>query len=184
MSVRTEQATLAGGCFWCIEAVFDRLEGVEKVESGYAGGKVPNPSYEAVCSGRTGHAEVIRITFDPDRIAYRDLIEIFFAFHDPTTLNRQGGDVGTQYRSAIFFHTPEQQATAQAVIAELTAAGAFASPIVTEVTPLTDYYRAEDYHQEYFRRNPDQPYCNAVIPPKLAKLRAKFHARLKASTPA
>lgn len=184
MSQRKEKATFAAGCFWCVEAVFDQLEGVEKVESGYTGGTVPHPTYEAVCTGRTGHAEVIQITFDPDRISYRDLLEIFFAFHDPTTLDRQGADVGTQYRSAIFFHSPEQKVAAESVIAELTRAHAFGDPIVTEVSPLGDYYRAEDYHQEYFRRNPNQPYCNALIPPKLAKLRAKYRSRLKASSPA
>jgi peptide-methionine (S)-S-oxide reductase len=177
--VAHEIATFGGGCFWCTEAVFVELRGVEKVESGYAGGEVANPSYEAVCTGRTGHAEVIQITFDPAVIGYRDLLEVFFATHDPTTLNRQGADVGTQYRSVIFYHSPEQQAAAEAMIAELNASGEFASPIVTQVVPYTNYYPAEDYHQNYYAEHPTQPYCSAVIPPKLAKLRQKFAAKLK-----
>jgi peptide-methionine (S)-S-oxide reductase len=176
-----ERATLAGGCFWCIEAVFEQLDGVERVESGYAGGSAANPTYEQVCGGRTGHAEVVRVTFDPKTISYRDLLEIFFAFHDPTTMNRQGHDVGTQYRSAIFYETPEQKATAEEVIAALTAEGAFSDPIVTQVAPLEAFYAAEDYHQGYYRQNPEQPYCRATIPPKLAKLRQKYAARLKPS---
>jgi peptide-methionine (S)-S-oxide reductase len=174
-----ETATVAGGCFWCVEAVFEQLEGVEKVESGYAGGQVPDPSYEQVCTGRTGHAEVVRITFDSTRLPYRELLEIFFAFHDPTTLNRQGPDTGTQYRSAIFTESPQQQATAEEVIRELTEAQAFDAPIVTEVKPLTQFYKAEDYHQGYYRQNPEQPYCRAMIGPKMAKLRAMYVARLK-----
>jgi peptide-methionine (S)-S-oxide reductase len=176
---RREVATLAGGCFWCLEAVFDELEGVEDVVSGYSGGHVPNPTYEAVCTGRTGHAEAVQITFDPDRIAYGDLLRVFFSIHDPTTLNRQGADVGTQYRSAIFYHSPEQKAVAEAVIAELEAAGIWDKPIVTEVTPFQAFYPAEDYHQEYYRRNPYQGYCQVVIAPKVAKFRRRFRDRLK-----
>ena len=184
MSHSTETATFAAGCFWCVEAVFEQLEGVERVTSGYAGGHVPNPTYAEVCDGTTGHAEVIQIVFDPAVIGYRDLVELFFAFHDPTTLNRQGADVGTQYRSAIFTHSPAQDAVAREVIADLTAQGAFGAPIVTEVRPLDTFYPAEDYHQGYFRQNPDQPYCRATIPPKLAKLRKSYAARLKrAGTP-
>jgi peptide-methionine (S)-S-oxide reductase len=177
---RAEVATLAGGCFWCLEAVFEQVEGVERVESGYAGGTAPNPTYRQVCSGTTGHAEVVQITFDPRVIAFRELLEIFFTIHDPTTLNRQGADVGTQYRSAIFYHSEEQRRTAEAVIGELAAAGLWDGPIVTELAPFTAFYRAEDYHQEYYRANPMQPYCQVVIAPKVAKFRAKFRARLKA----
>jgi peptide-methionine (S)-S-oxide reductase len=180
----TETATFAGGCFWCIEAVFEQLEGVERVVSGYAGGHVPHPTYREVCEGTTGHAEVIQVTFDPAVIGYRDLVELFFAFHDPTTLNRQGADVGTQYRSAIFFHSPAQEAVARQVIAELTEQHVFDAPIVTEVAPLDAFHPAEDYHQGYFRQNPDQPYCRATIPPKLAKLRKSYAGRMKrAGTP-
>lgn len=179
MAKRTETATIAGGCFWCTEAVFERLRGIEKSVSGYIGGKHPNPSYEAVCTGVTGHAEAIRLTFDPDVISYREIVELFFAFHDPTTLNQQGADVGTQYRSAIFPNSPEQKATAEAVIAELTAAKAFDRPIVTTIEPDAPFYAAEEYHQGYFRQHPNQGYCAAVIPPKLAKLRAKYRERLK-----
>jgi peptide-methionine (S)-S-oxide reductase len=169
-----EVATFGGGCFWCTEAVFRELRGVEKVESGYAGGTVPNPSYEAVCSGRTGHAEVVQVTFDPHVISYRDLLEVFFATHDPTTENRQGADVGTQYRSTILYHDDAQRRTAEAVIAELERDGAFPEPIVTKVEPFDRFYPAERYHQEYFARNPRQPYCQIVIAPKLAKFRQKF----------
>jgi peptide-methionine (S)-S-oxide reductase len=176
---RSEVATLAGGCFWCLEAVFEQLRGVTKVESGYAGGSVVNPSYRQVCSETTGHAEVVQVTFDPDVISYREILEVFFAIHDPTTRNRQGPDYGTQYRSAIFFHTPEQKQTAEQVIAELNAAGLWRSPIVTAVTPFQEFYKAEDYHQEYYRTNPNQPYCVAVVGPKVAKLRQKFADRLK-----
>src|SRR5258708_2438435 len=168
---RTEIATLAGGCFWCLEAVFEQLEGVERVASGYTGGKRPNPTYEQGCSETSGHAEAVQVSFDPARISYHDLLEIFFAFHDPTTLNRQGPDTGPQYRSAIFHHSLEQRATAEQVIAALTEAGTFDAPIVTEVTPFTAFYEAEGYHQGYFRRNPSQPYCRAIVPPKVAKLR-------------
>jgi peptide-methionine (S)-S-oxide reductase len=174
-----EVATLAGGCFWCLEAVFAELKGVERVVSGYAGGSVPNPSYEAVCSGSTGHAEVVQITFDPRVISYRDLLNVFFTIHDPTTLNRQGYDVGEQYRSAIFYHSPEQQATAESVIAELAAAKLWKGPIVTALEPFTVFYPAEEYHQEYFERNPYQPYCRAIIAPKVAKARQHFLAMLK-----
>ncbi|MBI4287752.1 MAG: peptide-methionine (S)-S-oxide reductase MsrA [Chloroflexi bacterium] len=177
---KTETATLAGGCFWCLEAVFEQLQGVERVVSGYAGGHVPNPSYERVCSGTTGHAETVRITFDPKVISYREVLEVFFSVHDPTTLNRQGADVGTQYRSAIFYHTPEQKAEAGKVIKKLAAEGVWGRPIVTEVKPFTAFYPAEEYHQGYYRKNPEQAYCQVVINPKLAKFREKFAARLKA----
>ncbi|MFM8552600.1 MAG: peptide-methionine (S)-S-oxide reductase MsrA [Nitrospiraceae bacterium] len=176
--VGAEVATLAGGCFWCLEAVFDELKGVESVESGYIGGPGANPSYEAVCTGRTGHAEAVRITFDPQVVTYRELLEIFFAIHDPTTLNRQGNDTGTQYRSAIFYHSPAQQQTAQEVIATLTKAQLFDKPIVTEVTQAGPFYEAEGYHQEYAARNPAQPYCAYVVNPKLVKFRKQFADRL------
>lgn len=178
---RTELATLAGGCFWCLEAVFQDLKGVRRVVSGYAGGTVPDPSYEAVCSGRTGHAEVVQVTFDPDELAYRDLLAVFFGIHDPTTLNRQGPDVGTQYRSATFFHSPEQERVARELIAELERQGIWDAPIVTEVAPLQVFYPAESYHQDYFRRNPGQGYCRAVIAPKVARFRKQHLARLKAT---
>jgi peptide-methionine (S)-S-oxide reductase len=175
----TELATLGGGCFWCLEAVFVPLEGVLSVVSGYAGGTTPNPSYEAVCTGRTGHAEVVQVAFDPQAISYRDLLEIFFAMHDPTTLNRQGADVGTQYRSVIFYHSPEQQRIASETIAELQEAQLWPGRFVTEVVPLEPFYPAEDYHQQYYEQNPEQGYCRAVVAPKVAKLRQKFAARLK-----
>lgn len=174
-----EIATLAGGCFWCLEAVYDRLQGVESVESGYMGGDMPDPTYERVCDGDTGHAEVVRITFDPTVVSYRDLLEVFFTIHDPTTLNRQGNDVGTQYRSAIFYHSAQQMAEAEKIIRELTAEGAFDDPIVTEVVPAGEFYVAEAYHQEYFERNPRQPYCQYVVAPKVAKFRQKWAKRLK-----
>ena len=177
---RREVATLAGGCFWCLEAVFEQLRGVEKVESGYAGGSAAAPSYQQVCTGRTGHAEVVQVTFDPKVVSYQDILDVFFATHDPTTLNRQGADVGTQYRSAVFYHSPEQKEIAQRRIAELNAAGVWDAPIVTEVVPFTAFHRAEDYHQGYFRQNPYQPYCQAVVSPKVAKFRKQFAARLKA----
>jgi peptide-methionine (S)-S-oxide reductase len=176
---KVETATLGGGCFWCLEAVFEQLEGVKSVVSGYAGGAVPNPSYEQVCTGATGHAEVVQITFDPKKISYRELLEIFFTMHDPTTPNRQGGDSGTQYRSVIFYHTPEQGNTAREVIQKLETSGIWESPIVTEVQEYQGFYPAEEYHQEYYRRNQAQPYCQAVITPKLAKLREKYLAKLK-----
>lgn len=172
-------ATLAGGCFWCLEAVYDELNGVEDVVSGYSGGQVANPSYELVCTGTTGHAEVVKLTFDPNVISFREILEVFFTMHDPTTLNRQGADVGTQYRSAIFYHTPEQKAIAEQVIAELNAAHVWDDPIVTELTPFDKFYPAEDYHQEYFRRNPNQTYCRAVISPKMAKFRKQFLEKLR-----
>ncbi|MBI2535915.1 MAG: peptide-methionine (S)-S-oxide reductase MsrA [Gemmatimonadetes bacterium] len=172
-------ATLAGGCFWCLEAAFDQLKGVEHVQSGYAGGSVANPTYEQVCTGRTGHAEVVQIRFDPGVISYRDLLEVFFVVHDPTTLNRQGADVGTQYRSAIFYHTPEQKAEADRVIAELSAAKVWDDPIVTEVVPLKAFYPAEEYHRDYYRRNPNQGYCQVVIAPKVAKVRKRYFEKLK-----
>lgn len=176
----TEVATLAGGCFWCLEAVYDELKGVQDIVSGYAGGHVPNPSYQQVCTGATGHAEVVQITFDPDEVSFRDLLDVFFTIHDPTTPNRQGNDVGPQYRSAIFYHSPEQRAIAEQTIAELDAAGLWNAPIVTEVSPLDTFYPAEDYHQEYFAKNPGQGYCRVVIAPKVAKFRQKYLERLKA----
>jgi len=174
-----ERATLAGGCFWCLEAVYLELGGVESVQSGYAGGHVPNPTYEQVCSGRTGHAEVVQIEFDPATITFRELLEVFFTIHDPTTLNRQGADVGTQYRSAIFYHSPEQKTAALQVMAETAASGIWEDPLVTKLVPLETFYPAEEYHQDYFRRNPSQPYCRAVVAPKVAKARAKFFEKLK-----
>ncbi len=177
--MRTEVATLAGGCFWCLEAVFDDLKGVEDVVSGYSGGSVPNPSYKHVCTGETGHAEVVQVTFNPDVLSYRDLLKVFFTIHDPTTMNRQGGDVGTQYRSAIFTHNEAQEKVAEEVIAELSAAGLWDDPIVTEVVPVEAFYPAEDYHQEYFRRNPNQAYCRMVVAPKVAKFRKQYLERLK-----
>ncbi len=174
-----ELATLAGGCFWCLEAIFSELRGVDKVISGYSGGIVPDPSYNEVCTGTTGHAEAVQITFDPQIISFRELMEVFFTIHDPTTLNRQGSDVGTQYRSAIFYHMPEQAKTAQEVIVELEATKIWDASIVTEVTPFKAFYPAEEDHQEYFRCNPDQPYCRIVIEPKVAKFRKQFLKKLK-----
>lgn len=174
-----EVTTLGGGCFWCLEAVFVELQGVEKVESGYSGGTVPDPSYEQVCTGTTGHAEVAQITFDPDVISLREILQVFFATHDPTTLNRQGADVGTQYRSVIFYHDEEQKNIAEKMIEELNSANIWPNPIVTEVEPLEDYYKAEDYHQDYYKYNKQQPYCQAVITPKLAKFRKNFAEKLK-----
>lgn len=178
---RKEVATLAGGCFWCLEAVYDRLEGVTSVESGYMGGQTPNPSYKRVCDGDTGHAEVVQVTFDPSVISFRELLEVFFSIHDPTTLNRQGNDVGTQYRSAIFYHSPEQKAEAERMIRQLGQEKVFPDPIVTEVTQADDFYMAEGYHQEYFENNPGQPYCQFVVAPKVAKFRQKWAKRLKKS---
>ena len=177
--MRTEVATLAGGCFWCLEAVFDQLAGVEDVVSGYAGGHVPNPTYKHVCTGETGHAEVAQVTFNPDVLSYRDLLTVFFTIHDPTTLNRQGGDVGTQYRSAIFTHSDEQERIAEAVIGELSEAGLWDEPVVTEVAPVEVFYPAEEYHQEYYANNPNQPYCRMVVAPKVAKFRKQYLERLK-----
>ncbi|MFL5522263.1 MAG: peptide-methionine (S)-S-oxide reductase MsrA [Gemmatimonadales bacterium] len=176
----TELATLAGGCFWCLEAAFEQLKGVSAVTSGYAGGAMAEPTYEAVCSGTTGHAEVVQVSFDPAVIGFRDLLDVFFTIHDPTTLNRQGNDVGTQYRSAIFTHSPEQAAVAREVIADLTSRGAWDDPIVTEVVPLDHFWPAEPYHHDYFRRNPNQPYCMFVVAPKVAKLRKEHMNRLRA----
>ncbi|MEZ4700439.1 MAG: peptide-methionine (S)-S-oxide reductase MsrA [Rhodothermales bacterium] len=173
-----EVATIGGGCFWCIEAVFSPLKGIEKLVSGYAGGHKPNPTYKEVCTGATGHAEVVQVTFDPEVMPYEDLLEIFFAMHDPTTLNRQGGDKGTQYRSVVYYHDAAQQHTAEAVVARLTADQVFDDPIVTQVEPLDVFWPAEDYHQDYFANNAYQPYCMAVIAPKVLKLREKYAARL------
>jgi peptide-methionine (S)-S-oxide reductase len=174
-----EVATLAGGCFWCLEAVYDGMKGVKSVESGYMGGRTASPTYEDVCSGQTGHAEVVRVTFDPAAVSFEELLEVFFVIHDPTTLNRQGNDVGSQYRSAIFYHTPQQKAAAEAVIARLTAARLWSGKIVTEITPASTFHMAERYHQEYFAHNPYQPYCQAVVAPKVAKFRKHFLEKLK-----
>ena len=178
-SPQREVATLAGGCFWCLEAAFQDLKGVERVHSGYAGGRVANPSYEQVCTGTTGHAEVVQITFDPQVVSFDDLLHVFFTIHDPTTLNRQGVDVGTQYRSAIFYHTADQKAAAERVIAELQSEHVWDDSIVTELKPLEAFYPAEEYHRDYFRRNPNQGYCSAVIAPKVAKVRKLFLDKLK-----
>ena len=174
-----EVATLGGGCFWCLEAVFDELKGVVDVVSGYSGGHVPNPTYEQVCSKQTGHAEVVQIAFDPSVISYREVLEVFFTIHDPTTPNRQGNDIGPQYRSVIFYHSPEQQAVAREVMQALTQARVWDNPIVTELVPFERFYPAEDYHQEYFKRNPYQPYCALVVGPKVAKFRKQYFDRLK-----
>jgi len=174
-----EIATLAGGCFWCLEAVYDELKGVVDVVSGYSGGEIANPSYEAVSTGETGHAETVQVTFDPQVVSYRQLLEVFFTIHDPTSLNRQGADVGTQYRSVIFYHNPQQKAIAEQVIGELEAQELWNKPIVTELVPFSEFYPAEDYHQEYFKRNPYQGYCMLVIAPKVSKFRHKFMERLK-----
>ena len=173
-----ETATLGGGCFWCLDAVFRQLRGVESVESGYAGGTNVNPTYRDVCSGTTGHAEVVQVTFDPSVIPYRDVLGVFFSIHDPTTLNRQGADVGTQYRSIVLYHSPEQRATAEQMIAELERQHVWDDPIVTEIQPLTAFYPAEPYHQDYFAANPRQPYCQAIIAPKVAKFRKAYLDRL------
>ena len=177
-----ETATLAAGCFWCVEAVFDDLKGVEDVVSGYAGGHTENPTYRQVCNGDTGHAEVAQIRFDPSVISFKDILRVFFSVHDPTTLNRQGNDIGTQYRSAIFYHNDEQKRDAEEVIKEITDEGVYDDPIVTEVVPLEKFWPAEDYHQEYFANNPNQPYCQAVVSPKVRKFRQKFADRLKSSS--
>lgn len=173
-----ETATLGGGCFWCLEAIFNELRGVKKVVSGYSGGSVPCPTYSQVCTGTTGHAEVIRIEFDPQIISFSELLEVFFIIHDPTTLNRQGADVGTQYRSVIFYHTPEQKEIAKREIARLEATKIHDAPIVTEVTPFEVFYPAEEHHQKYFEREQGQPYCHVVIAPKLAKFHRQYHARM------
>jgi peptide-methionine (S)-S-oxide reductase len=175
----SEVATLAGGCFWCLEAVYDQMKGVQSVESGYIGGTVKDPTYEVVCGGRTGHAEAVRITFDPQVVSYRELLEVFFVIHDPTTLNRQGNDVGTQYRSAIFYHSPEQKQIAVDVVASLTKEEVFPNPIVTELVPAEPWHEAEAYHQEYFAKNPLQGYCTYVVGPKVAKFRKYFAEKLK-----
>jgi peptide-methionine (S)-S-oxide reductase len=175
-----EVATLGGGCFWCLEAVYQELRGVEKVESGYSGGHVPNPTYRAVCSETTGHAEVVQVAFDPSVVSYRDILEVYFTIHDPTTLNRQGADVGTQYRSVIFYHDDEQRRVAERVISDLESEGIWSDPIVTEVAAFDEFYVAEDYHQNYFRNNGFQPYCQVIIAPKVAKFRKEHLDRLKA----
>jgi len=177
---KLEKAVLAGGCFWCLEAVFADLQGVMSVVSGYCGGARPHPSYEQVCTGASGHAEVVQIDFDPEILSFRDLLEVFFAIHDPTTPDRQGNDIGSQYRSAIFAQTPEQAAEARQVIAELMSD--FPQPIITEINPAAEFWPAEDYHQEYFAQHPRQPYCQAVVAPKLAKFRAKFRSRTKSNS--
>jgi len=171
--------TLGGGCFWCTEAIFDELKGVKQVESGYSGGHVPNPTYERVCTGTTGHAEVIQVTFDPQVISLNDILHIFFTVHDPTTLNRQGPDVGTQYRSAIFYRNDEQKKIAEEVTRDIEASKIWNAPLVTKLEPFKAFYEAEDYHQTYFASNPNQPYCRAIIAPKVAKFREKYRARLK-----
>lgn len=175
----TQLATLGGGCFWCTEAVFTELKGVEKVESGYSGGTVPNPTYQQLCTGRTGHAEVVQIAFDPAVISYKEILQIFFTVHDPTTLNRQGADVGPQYRSVIFYHNEEQRKIAEEVMIEIEGAKIWDDPLVTQLVPFESFYKAEDYHQEYFKQNPHQPYCQVVVAPKVAKFRAHYRERLK-----
>ncbi len=179
MNTNLQTATLAGGCFWCLEAVYDEIKGVQGVESGYAGGHMDNPTYRAVCNGDTGHAEVVQVHFDPNIVSYRDLLNVFFAIHDPTTLNRQGADTGTQYRSAIFYHDEEQKKIAEELIKDLNTQKIWDRPIVTEVTKLDKFYMAEDYHQEYFANNPYQPYCMAVVSPKVSKFRKHFIEMLK-----
>jgi len=179
MNEQREVATLGGGCFWCLDGIFRDLKGVERVESGYAGGYTKNPSYREVCSGTTGHAEVVQVTFDPSIISYRDLLGVFFTIHDPTTLNRQGADVGTQYRSLILYHSEAQHRTADEVIADLSERGVWDNPIVTRIEPFTAFYPAEEYHQDYFAQNPDQPYCQIVIAPKVSKFRKTYLDRLK-----
>lgn len=182
MSGKFEKATLGGGCFWCMEAVFSEVKGVEKVESGFSGGWVPNPTYEQVCTDTTGHAEVVQITFDPSTLSYDELLDIYFGVHDPTTLNRQGDDVGTQYRSVIFYHTDEQKRIAESKVKSLTEQRVWKNPIVTEIQPYKAFYRAEEYHQSYFRKNPDKPYCRIVISPKVSKLRHSFQSKLRVAT--
>jgi peptide-methionine (S)-S-oxide reductase len=175
-------ATLGGGCFWCTEAVFSELKGVEEVESGYSGGTAPNPTYQRVCTGRTGHAEAVQITFDPAVISYKEILQIFFTIHDPTTLNRQGADAGTQYRSVIFYHNEEQRNVAEQVVKEIGDARIWDAPIVTQLSPFEVFYKAEDYHQEYFQQNPHQPYCQIVVAPKVAKFRRHYREKLKTRT--
>ena len=181
-NTNTETATLAAGCFWCVEAVFDDLRGVKDVVSGYSGGHKENPTYREVCSETTGHAEVVQIRFDPQVISFKEILQVFFTVHDPTTLNRQGNDIGSSYRSAIFYHSDEQKRVAEEVIKEVTAEGVYDDPIVTEITAFDKFYPAEDYHQEYFANNPTQPYCAAVVAPKVAKFRQKYVSRLKSSS--
>ncbi len=178
-STNFEVATLGGGCFWCLEAVYDQMRGVSNVVSGYTGGHVPNPTYKAICTGTTGHAEVVQVTFDRNVVNFKEILQVFFTMHDPTTLNRQGNDVGPQYRSAIFYHSEEQKRIAQEVIGEFEAEGVWDNPIVTEVSPLVVFYEAEDYHQEYYENNPYQPYCMFVVAPKVKKFREKFVEHLK-----
>jgi peptide-methionine (S)-S-oxide reductase len=180
-STKLEKATLAGGCFWCIETIFQDLKGVEKVESGYSGGTTKNPTYQEVCTGRTGHAEVIQLSFDPSVISYEQILTVFFHVHDPTTLNRQGADAGTQYRSAIFYHTDEQKKTAEKVIADITKSALWDDPIVTEVTAFDTFYKAEDYHQNYYKNNPEKSYCSYVIAPKVKKFYKEFGHLIKES---
>ncbi len=176
---KTESTTLGGGCFWCLEAVYDQFQGVVDVVSGYSGGSKPNPSYQQVCTGTTGHAEVVQITFDPGLVTFREILEVFFTIHDPTTLNRQGADIGTQYRSVIFYHSEQQKETAAETMAELQGLGLWDHPVVTQLVPLVNFYPAEDYHQNYFVNNPGQGYCRAVVAPKVAKFRNKFMQKLK-----
>ncbi len=176
----TETVTLAGGCFWCLEAVYEQMEGVTRVQSGYMGGSVPNPTYREVCGGKTGHAEVVQVEFDPQATSLRDILEVFFAIHDPTTRDRQGNDVGPQYRSAIFYHSDEQRRVAEDLLKEIARDRVFPDPVVTELQPASEFWPAEDYHNEYFRRNPDQPYCAYVVAPKVAKFRRKFQSKMKA----
>ena len=182
MAGRSEEATLGGGCFWCLEAVFQELTGVESVVSGYAGGGVPRPTYQQVCGGRTGHAEVVQVRFDPDVLDYKDLLRVFFTIHDPTTKDRQGADSGTQYRSVIFHHSEAQRAAAEDVMKEVGAAGLYGDPLVTELKPMEEFWPAEPYHADYYRRNPAQPYCRIVIDPKVAKFRQQFRDRLQKGT--
>jgi len=181
MDAMQSTATFAGGCFWCTEAVFQQLQGVATVVSGYCGGETQNPNYQQVCSGGTGHAEAVQITFDPQQVSYEELLEVFLHTHDPTTLNRQGNDVGTQYRSAVFYHDETQRLAAEAMIRELDASGAFGAPIVTTLEPAGRFYAAEDYHQNYFRENPRQPYCLMVVGPKVQKFQRRYSAKLKES---
>ena len=179
MQNKTQTATLAGGCFWCLEAIYDSIKGVTSVESGYAGGHTPNPTYKQICTGTTGHAEVVQVTFDPEIITFQDLLNTFFTIHDPTTLNRQGNDIGTQYRSAIFYHNNSQRSKSEEVMSRIEAAGIWSTPIVTEITQFEKFYPAEGYHQDYYARNPQQPYCQVVIAPKVAKFRKQYLERLK-----
>lgn len=177
----TETVTLGGGCFWCLEAVYEQMEGVTRVQSGYMGGSQPNPTYRQVCGGKTGHAEVVQVEFDPSITSLRDVLEVFFAIHDPTTRDRQGNDVGPQYRSAIFYHTDEQRCIAEHLLQEIARDRVFPDPVVTELQPASEFWPAEDYHNEYFRRNPDQPYCSVVVAPKVAKFRRKFQSKLRSA---